>query len=407
MFARPPSALLVRAHGGVVDLARGCVRLLTWTAQRVTPTGRHVVVHGWPDSEGNALEVLRALSRRYPGQVVWLLNDRDYAPVPSVAADLGAVRRLGRETVRGWWVAMTAEATFFTHGLFSSYRPARRRLVVNVWHGDGPKGLSDNRSFRSTVVVAGTRLWGAARPKRFDLRPEDVAIVGNPRIDQMVEPVDEHRLGLLGLDPSRGLVLWLPTFRAGTGPRRLSWHDSHALGHNDGFAEVVAAAREAATRHRLHVVIKPHPHDVDRFEGAGLPIVTDADLTRAGLTLYQLLGRASAVISDVSSVWTDFLGLDRPVGFYVPDLEQLRASRGFNVPDPEALLPGPRVETAAAMTDFLDGVARGDERLRPSRHAAYELIGPARPGGAADRLLDWLDDYQRRHGRPALFGPGR
>jgi hypothetical protein len=36
------------------------------------------VVHGWPDDEGNAAEVLRALRRRYGGKVYWLLADIGY-----------------------------------------------------------------------------------------------------------------------------------------------------------------------------------------------------------------------------------------------------------------------------------------------------------------------------------------
>jgi hypothetical protein len=35
-------------------------------------------VHGWPDDEGNAVEVLRALRRRYGGKVYWLLADIGY-----------------------------------------------------------------------------------------------------------------------------------------------------------------------------------------------------------------------------------------------------------------------------------------------------------------------------------------
>ena len=54
---------------------RTAMRATGWAAMRTLPSRRHVAVHGWPDSEGNSLEVLRALCRRYPGDVVWLLND--------------------------------------------------------------------------------------------------------------------------------------------------------------------------------------------------------------------------------------------------------------------------------------------------------------------------------------------
>ena len=157
------------------------MRATGWAAMRALPARRHVAVHVWPDSEGNSLEVLRALCRRYPGEVVWLLNDEQYQPPAHVAADLSRVRRMRKDSHAAWRAAVTAEAIFFTHGLYTAVPPPEDRLVVNLWHGDGPKSVRNTQLIRSTVAVAGTRLWGAARSERFDLPTDAVAIVGNPR----------------------------------------------------------------------------------------------------------------------------------------------------------------------------------------------------------------------------------
>lgn len=383
--------------------ARTFVRATGWAAMRVLPARRHVAVHGWPDSEGNSLEVLRALARRYPGDIVWLLNDAHYQPPAHVAADLGRVRRVRKDSHEGWRAAVSAEAVFFTHGLYTAVPPPADRLVVNLWHGDGPKAVRDTQLIRSTVAVAGTRLWGAARPERFGLPVESVAIVGNPRIDELLEPAPKEALHRLGLDPTRPLVLWLPTYRAASGPRNREWDDAASLSHSHSVADLVAAGREVSERLGVQVLLKPHPLDADRFEALDIPVATNAVLDSAGVTLYQLLGHASAVISDVSSVWTDYLSLDRPVAFYVPDLEEMKARRGFNVDDLERLLPGPRIVTAGDLAGFLEGVADGDPALRPSAFPGYDEIGPAVTGGASDRLLDWLDDFQVRRGRRPLF----
>lgn len=379
------------------------MRATGWAAMRTLPSRRHVAVHGWPDSEGNSLEVLRALCRRYPGDVVWLLNDERYEPPAHVAADLGRVRRLRKDSRAGWRAAVTAEALFFTHGLYTAVNPPEDRLVVNLWHGDGPKAVRDTQLIRSTVAVAGTRLWGSARPERFDLPADAVAIVGNPRIDEMLDPAPEAAVKSLGLDPHRPLVLWLPTYRTASGPRNREWDDAEALSRTDSVHGLVDAAREAADRLGVQVLLKPHPLDADRFDSLGIPVATSADLDAAGVTLYQLLGRAAGVISDVSSVWTDFLSLDRPVAFYVPDLEEMKERRGFNVDDLEPLLPGPRIVSPGDLTAFLEGVASGDPAYLPSSFPGYAEIGPSPAGGASDRLLDWLDAFQVRRGRRPLF----
>ncbi|MDP9435701.1 MAG: CDP-glycerol glycerophosphotransferase family protein [Actinomycetota bacterium] len=375
---------------------------------RLLPARRHAVVHGWPADEGNAVEVLRALRRRYRGRVYWLLDDADVR-VPDLAApeldDRSRVVRLRKSTPRGVLLALTAETTFFTHGLYTAVRPPSDRLVVNLWHGDGPKSASDTRLVCSTVAVAGTRLWGAQRAGRFGLPEHAVAVVGNPRTDQLRAGLPAGARARLGLREQGPLVVWVPTYREARGPGSRGWRDGEHLSDSHGVAALVGEMARTARALGVELVVKPHPLDADSFGPLGLPVLRGPDLTAAGVSLYQLLGACDALISDVSSIWTDFLALDRPVAFYLPDLDDLQRRRGLNVDDLEALLPGPRIATAEDAARFLQGVVARSPDLRPSRHPAHARIGPVAEPGATDRLLDWLDAFQRRRGRPALFFP--
>lgn len=372
----------------------------------VLPAGRHAVVHGWPDDEGNAVEVLRALLRRYRGRVYWLLADSTYPGPAYAAAELADHPRLVRVrkvSLRALRLALTAETTFFTHGLYTAVVPPQDRLVVNVWHGDGPKLAQDTRLIRSTVAVAGSRLWGAQRAGRFHLPAANVAVVGNPRVEQFRAAPRDQVLGRLGLDPERCTVLWLPTYRAAAAPRGRTWADADNLSDNDVVNQLVEALWAAATRLGVQLLVKPHPLDADAYHGFGLPVLDHHALAEAGVTLYQLLGTADAIISDVSSVWVDYLVLDRPVGFYVPDLCELQRRRGLNVDDLDSLLPGPRIQTPQDAVDFLVAVAGQPGALVPSTYPGYDRIGVVDGAGIPDRLLDWLDDFQRTRGRPVLF----
>jgi CDP-glycerol glycerophosphotransferase len=129
----------------------------------VLPPQPHVVVHGWPDDEGNAVEMVRALRRRYAGRVVWLLSDPTYpgpAHTSQEMSDTTTIVRVRKGLLQGVLPALTAEATFFTHGLFTAVQPPADRLVVNLWHGDGPKLARDTHLIHSTVV-AGTTAPGS------------------------------------------------------------------------------------------------------------------------------------------------------------------------------------------------------------------------------------------------------
>ena len=406
---------LVRGHGRtlrpVVDrtvrtvLQRGFRTVLGPFLQHL-PTRRHAVVYGWPDDEGNAVETVQALGRRYRGTVYWLLTDVTYPGPYYAAQDLAETHRIVRvrkTSLRAHLLALTAEATFYTHGLFNAVAPADSRLVVNLWHGDGPKLAKDTHLFRSTVVVSGTALWGSQRAQRFGVPPGNVAVVGNPRNDQLTVGSRSEVLRRLGLDPDRRMILWLPTFRTGAADHGRVWSDAGNLSGRAEVAELVEALSRAAGDHAIQLVVKPHPMDADSYAAFDIDVLRHDRLLTAGVPFYALLGAADAIISDVSSVWVDYLTLDRPVGFYIPDLEALQSGRGLNVEDLASLLPGPRIESARDAVRFVEDVATRPDELRPSRHPGSARIGVVTGERVADRLLDWLDDFQRARHRDALF----
>jgi CDP-glycerol glycerophosphotransferase len=380
-------------------------RVLVWVLLRVLPVRQHAVVHGWPDGEANAVEVVRGLRRRYRGRIYWLLLDPSYTG-PDVAAgelaDDAHLVRVRKTSLKAGVLSLTAELTMFTHGLYTAVQPPGDRLVVNLWHGDGPKATKDTALVRSTVVVAQTQLWGEYKARVFGLPPQAVAVVGNPRIDQFREELAPEQLIRLGLRSDRRCILWLPTYREARGPRARSMSDGDQLTHSEQVQQLVAALASTAERLSLDLVVKPHPLDVDDYTGLALRVLGDRDLAAAGVTLYQLLGHCDALISDVSSAWVDFLVLDRPVGFYVPDLHEMQHRRGFNVDDFAGLAPGTHLQAASDAVAFLEQVAAGTA-VRPSQHPGHAVIGPVTRTGATDRLLDWLDDFQRGRQRRPLF----
>ncbi len=381
------------------------LRLIAWVALRTLPARPHAVVHGWPDNEANAVEVVRGLVRRYPGPIFWLLEDPGFrGPDLPHLQDVRLVR-VRKGSLSALWASLTAEVTFYTHGLSTAVRPPDDRLVVNLWHGDGPKSTQRSSWVKSTVVVSGATLWARYKARLFGLADERVLVTGNPRIDQFDEALPDDVLRRLGLEPGRRRVLWMPTYRQARGPRDRSWSDGARLSDSGSVHELAQALGAHARSLAMDLVIKPHPLDVDGFEDLGCLVVHGMDLDAAGVGLYQLLGQCDALISDVSSAWVDYLALDRPVGFYVPDLDELERVRGLNVPDFASLMPGPRLEDPEQACEFLDQVAAAAEHVRPSAYPGFERIGPVLSTGATDRLLDSLGEFQRARGQKCLFQP--
>lgn len=369
-------------------------------ALSILPAHGHAVVAGFPDEEGNSVETIRALARRVP--VYWLINGRpesvEWLLAGTEARD--RIRLVPKDSSRAFWAYATARYVFFTHGLYGSPKPPRRRTFVNLWHGDGPKMSKRFANVHSTFVVAGTRLWGDQRPVYFGVRKSGVLVTGNPRIDQFARPVTDEQLQALGLDPARPYVLWMPTYRKTEyRGRRLAkvrnWADAEELSTSGRVRRLLGEVADAADRLGVQVVVKPHPLDADDYAATDLPVIGSDDLQRAQVTLYQLMGRSRGLITDYSSVWTDYLALDRPIGFYCPDLEQYETARGLNVDGYRDLIPGPLLDAPADFECFLRECLQESAESRLKRARAVERVGAETRLGASDRLLEAVGVVRR------------
>ncbi|MFC7492778.1 MULTISPECIES: CDP-glycerol glycerophosphotransferase family protein [unclassified Nocardioides] len=362
------------------------LRVVLRALSRVMPQSRSVVVSAYPETEGNGVEVARALVDRYAGRVVWL---RDGGPVPEQVARL--VER-GLVPVRkaspvGLWAYLRAETVLFTHGLYGSPRPVARKPVVNLWHGDGPKGIAPARDagglVASTWFVGSTSLFSPLQAATFGLPPERVLVTGNPRTDQLWRepaPGGLARLGITG-----DFVVWMPTFRRARAVGAMRVKAGPVAEDRAGLAELAAGLRARG----LQLVVKPHPMDADRRAWAGALTVDEAALDAAGVTLYELLGEASGLVTDYSSVWVDYLLVDRPIAFLVPDRNGY--DRDLVPPDVLDWVPGEVVDLAGRpFEEFFADVAADGDLGAERRRAVAERIGLTMTATAADDLVTRL-----------------
>ena len=120
----------------------------------------------------------------------------------------------------------------------------------------------------------------------------------------------------------------------------------------------------------------------------GAVTITDADLVRAGLTLYAVLGSSRGLVTDYSSVWVDYLLLDRPMAFLVPDRDSY--SRALVPPDVLDWVPGELVGPDDPFGDFLADLDADGRLGVPLREAAATRIGLNPTHTSADDLLTEL-----------------
>lgn len=375
--------------------ARRAVALALGGISRVAPRRSHVVVHGYPALEGNAVEIARACAQMYSGRTYWLIDQQDdEAQLRSVlGTDLSArVSFVAHRSVRALWVYATADAVFFTHGLFGTPPLNDRHTVVNVWHGGGFKAnlMADEHgrpTVRSHFLLASSRRQGMLRAAESGVDARNVIFTSNPRVDQFEHDRRPESLRELGIDPARPFVVWMPTFRRSTGSGLTrSWSDSDASNSED-LKQVMERVVRTLARMGIQVVAKPHPMDADSRSVEGALTALNSDLAGAGVQLYELLGWSAGLITDFSSVWIDYLNLDQPIAFVMPDEEAYLAGRGIAPPDAFEVLPGPRLYTEPDAEAFAREVLQPSEASAAMRRAAAHRLGVSPGPRVAARFL--------------------
>lgn len=390
-------------QGWIVRLLRPSVRVGASLAMRMLPPMRHIFVAGWPDDEGNSVEVARGLRKRYRGKIFYLQNDSRTTQA-SLWGNLDGqgIVFVRRNSLKSLFLFASAEVVFFTHGFLGSPRSANHKTVVNLWHGDGPKrsaGFNVTERVMSDLVISGASLWGNFKLSDHGRARDGLLLVGNPRIDQFAIAVTPQQIAGLGLDPEKSIIVWMPTYRETIQEQGVAWKDAPRLFSDSKIHDGIGRLADASIDTDWQIVVKPHPLDAESFGSAGLKVITDDDLRRNGVGLYPFIGAASGLITDYSSVWTDYLALNRPIAFYAPDLKLYESRRGFTVTPLTDYLPGRLYEAPEDLAEFADECARGADPSAVLRGKIAQKVGAVTALGATDRLLKELDEWLVNHKR--------
>ena len=316
----------------------------------------------------------------------------------------GYLRQEGVEFLslkRGVFAYFRAGYVFYCNGTYP-IKPSKGQTAVNLWHGTPLKKickLAPNVSHYDydyfTYVLAASPMFVPVMAQCFGVPESRVLCCGHARNDLLFHKSPDvlRKLGLEG-DFDR-LLLWMPTFRNSYNDYI---HDGGCqtetglpIFENSGqMAEFDRWLRE----NRMLMVVKLHPmqkeSDIAPISLGNTRLLTNREIEAQHLQLYELVACADALVTDYSSIYFDYLLLDRPIGFTCDDLDAYGGSRGFVVSDPLALMPGMKLKTYADFRAFAEKAAAGDDGYAAERERVNALVNADRDGRSAAHLAQLL-----------------
>lgn len=367
----------------------------SWRGERFGDNAKHFFFH--------------CLGRKSEGvRAIWITGSRKIARELS-SAGLPVAHRY---SLKGLWASARAGIYFFdTHSADVSRPFARGAMLVNLWHGIPLKRIEadiDNKKHPYHKSLSGPPLerlfWRLLRPEMtercdmvvstsetvshtlssaFRVPVERIVESGLPRNDCLLDPLsipsrltslDAQVRQQLSNARARGerILIYMPTFRDDGGSSfPLNWIEvNHIL-----------------AQFNCRLICKLHP--LDRTRMAIPPDADRVEVLSGHVDVYLFLDQTDALITDYSSIWFDYLLLDRPILFFPHDLERYqRTCRGFYY-DYESITPGGTAYTADAMLNLLSAFGRKEldsraEQMLRARNTFHRRAD----SGASARLFD-------------------
>ena len=277
--------------------------------------------------------------------------------------------------------------------IFGFIRPDDNTVLTQIWHaGVGFKSVgyarfglagspdpyaSSHRAY--TYALVGNEHLRDIYSEVFGIEKEALLATGMPRLDHFLDQdrAEKARENLYGkyewLNNGR-VVLFAPTYR-GTGQRTayypyVSFFDISALYE-------VCESTNSYFIFEMHHFISELPQIPEEYK--------DRIFDLSHESLDDLFHVSDVLVTDYSSCFYDYLLLEKPVVFYVPDKVDYSAIRGVQRPIDD-MAPGKVCET---FSEFMDTLVSGDyATIEPHPSSIDRCI----EGGmlASDRAIDTI-----------------
>ena len=202
----------------------------------------------------------------------------------------------------------------------------------------------------------------------FDMRK--CVVTGQPRLDNVIKSNGRQMLNnLFSADFSRyeKLFFFAPSVRANTfmsAGKIFSDNIFRLSDYSDDEMSEFLVSNNAA------MVYKFHPAEQKSFATLDFQInehcyaLTDRALFDANIRYTDILNAFDALITDYSTIAFDFLLLDRPIIYLVPDFSKYYAEQGFAFNNVEDYMPGSKAEDFSSLLSALQ-----DSITEPCKYA--------------------------------------
>ncbi|TCT14032.1 CDP-glycerol glycerophosphotransferase (TagB/SpsB family) [Natranaerovirga pectinivora] len=298
---------------------------------------------------------------------------------------------------------LTSKLILYTHDT----RCNENQINIQMWHGFPLKGLSymskynhQNREAnhiawsRLDYIVSYSQTYSTLMNACYGVDGEKYKVLGMPRNDLLFCTNSKKRLEEvynITLN-NKKVIFYIPTFRNTVFGEKNGGFIKSCL-TDDELIELNTYLEENNTI----MVYKMHPQEEkELITLKNILNLTESMLVDFSLDLYELLGSADVLITDYSSVYFDFLLLDKPIIFYIFDYKTYEASRGFLLHPFDFWAPGAKAYDFKSLLIAINNGLYGDE-YKLKRDLICNIVHTYKDNQSCDRVWSFVDEILNKN----------
>lgn len=268
--------------------------------------------------------------------------------------------------IRKYYVWYTVEYIFDSCQFIKKVRKEQKRVFLH--HGALGKATAYHDAIGDYDYLEAYSSFFVKYFKKLGLKEEKLLKLGLVRNDQLCKNNGYlKKLGIRNNDTK--IIFWMPTYRQRADHGSIG---SIPLGKFQLGLPIIYTEEELRQvndfleKYKMKIVIKPHQSQDLSFIKVGkysnIIYLTSDMLFNWNIQLYSILGEVDALITDYSSIYFDFLLMEKNIGLTVDDLEVYRTTVQLLYKYDE-VFKGTYIKNIDDLFDFLLEVK--EERINP------------------------------------------
>ena len=362
---------------------------------------KNIIFSSFPDYSGNAKALYDFLSHDKFHNTMWILHHK------------GLQKGFYKKSFNGLIKIFSSKYIFTTDNSFIRIK-SKKQIYINLWHGMPLKKMSymENNfnekdisyNINNTDIMISTSvLTKSLLSSCFNIKANKIYITGQPRNDYLFIKRNKSKNNLekvlnMKINKEKKIIFYLPTFREGYQNRsegkkienfNIFRFESFNIHEFIKFLEV----------NEILFIMKLHPFEekyykniLKDYKTENLKIIQQEKLTENYLDLYEILGYSDLLVTDYSSVYFDYLLIDKPVIFVPTDIEEYSQKRGFLLEPYDFWTPGPKVYNQDDLLNSILVNLNEPNKYKKERNLINSMINYYKDNKSSERVWNLIKE---------------